>query len=124
MWQLLKGHEHLQDEFSIFFDHLRPSASRLGDFEEIHWTEEKDYEFDGFEEVSLPDMEEEEEPPKIHAASKNKRRKEMGSQNAEKVKIQPPPPFFFSKPPPSQERCLDAFTGGSPHRPSFEPWVW
>ncbi|KAM3825092.1 LOW QUALITY PROTEIN: GON-4-like protein [Vipera latastei] len=84
MWQLLKGHDQLQDEFSVFFDHLRPSASRLGDFEEINWTEEKEYEFDGFEEVSLPDMEEEEEPPKVHAASKNKRRKELGSQNAEK----------------------------------------
>uniref|UniRef100_A0A8D2J9P0 GON-4-like protein n=1 Tax=Varanus komodoensis TaxID=61221 RepID=A0A8D2J9P0_VARKO len=84
MWQLLKGHDHLQDEFSVFFDHLRPSASRLGDFEEINWTEEKDYEFDGFEEVSLPDVEEEEDPPKIHAASKNKRRKELGGQNADK----------------------------------------
>ncbi|KAJ7307370.1 hypothetical protein JRQ81_009383 [Phrynocephalus forsythii] len=84
MWQLLKGHDHLQDEFSIFFDHLRPSASRLGDFEEINWTEEKDYEFDGFEDVSLPDMEEEEEPPKIHATPKSKRRKEFGGQNADK----------------------------------------
>lgn len=44
MWQLLKGHDHLQDEFSIFFDHLRPAASRMGDFEEINWTEEKEYE--------------------------------------------------------------------------------
>ncbi|KAL2295669.1 hypothetical protein Nmel_018787 [Mimus melanotis] len=44
MWQLLKGHDHLQDEFSVFFDHLRPSASRMGDFEEINWTEEKEYE--------------------------------------------------------------------------------
>lgn len=44
MWQLLKGHDHLQDEFSVFFDHLRPSASRLGDFEEVSWTEEKEYE--------------------------------------------------------------------------------
>ncbi|XP_077178867.1 GON-4-like protein isoform X2 [Paroedura picta] len=44
MWQLLKGHDHLQDEFSVFFDHLRPSASRMGDFEEICWTEEKEYE--------------------------------------------------------------------------------
>ncbi|XP_068024961.1 GON-4-like protein [Melanerpes formicivorus] len=84
MWQLLKGHDHLQDEFSIFFDHLRPSASRLGDFEEINWTEEKEYEFDGFEEVSLPDVEEEEEPPKMPAASKNKKRKEMGGQSNEK----------------------------------------
>ncbi|XP_047640309.1 GON-4-like protein isoform X2 [Phacochoerus africanus] len=84
MWQLLKGHDHLQDEFSIFFDHLRPAASRMGDFEEINWTEEKEYEFDGFEEVALPDVEEEEEPPKIPTASKNKRRKEIGVQNHDK----------------------------------------
>ncbi|PKU27284.1 gon-4-like protein isoform x1 [Limosa lapponica baueri] len=85
MWQLLKGHDHLQDEFSIFFDHLRPSASRMGDFEEINWTEEKEYEFDGFEEVSLPDVEEEDEPPKMHVATKNKKRKEIGGQNNDKV---------------------------------------
>ncbi|XP_041333924.1 GON-4-like protein [Pyrgilauda ruficollis] len=85
VWQLLKGHDHLQDEFSVFFDHLRPSASRMGDFEEINWTEEKDYEFDGFEEVSLPDVEEEDEPPKIHGATRNKRRKEMGGQQHDKV---------------------------------------
>ncbi|XP_076215872.1 GON-4-like protein isoform X4 [Aptenodytes patagonicus] len=84
MWQLLKGHDHLQDEFSVFFDHLRPSASRMGDFEEINWTEEKEYEFDGFEEVSLPDVEEEDEPPKMQAASKNKKRKEIGGQNNDK----------------------------------------
>ncbi|XP_010642142.1 GON-4-like protein isoform X2 [Fukomys damarensis] len=84
VWQLLKGHDHLQDEFSIFFDHLRPAASRMGDFEEISWTEEKEYEFDGFEEVALPDVEEEEEPPKIPTASKNKRRKEVGAQNHDK----------------------------------------
>ncbi|XP_066218333.1 GON-4-like protein isoform X2 [Saccopteryx leptura] len=81
MWHLLKGHDHLQDEFSVFFDHLRPAASRMGDFEEINWTEEKEYEFDGFEEVALPDVEEEEEPPKIPTTSKNKRRKEIGVQN-------------------------------------------
>ncbi|XP_074709635.1 GON-4-like protein isoform X4 [Strix uralensis] len=84
MWQLLKGHDHLQDEFSVFFDHLRPSASRMGDFEEINWTEEKEYEFDGFEEVSLPDVEEEDEPPKMHTASKNKKRKEIGGHNNDK----------------------------------------
>ncbi|OWK55066.1 GON-4-like protein [Lonchura striata] len=84
MWQLLKGHDHLQDEFSVFFDHLRPSASRMGDFEEINWTEEKEYEFDGFEEVSLPEVEEEDEPPKIHGATRNKRRKEMGGQQHDK----------------------------------------
>ncbi|XP_023797417.1 GON-4-like protein isoform X2 [Cyanistes caeruleus] len=84
MWQLLKGHDHLQDEFSVFFDHLRPSASRMGDFEEINWTEEKEYEFDGFEEVSLPDVEEEDEPPKIHGATRNKKRKEIGGQQHDK----------------------------------------
>ncbi|KAL6032670.1 hypothetical protein STEG23_025034 [Scotinomys teguina] len=84
MWQLLKGHDHLQDEFSIFFDHLRPAASRMGDFEEVNWTEEKEYEFDGFEEVILPDVEEEEEPAKVSTASKSKRRKEIGVQNHDK----------------------------------------
>ncbi|KAM4644431.1 GON-4-like protein isoform 1-T1 [Amazona ochrocephala] len=84
MWQLLKGHDHLQDEFSVFFDHLRPSASRMGDFEEINWTEEKEYEFDGFEEVSLPDVEEEDEPPKMHAASRAKKRKEIGGHSNDK----------------------------------------
>ncbi|XP_029393918.1 GON-4-like protein isoform X2 [Mus pahari] len=84
MWQLLRGHDHLQDEFSIFFDHLRPAASRMGDFEEINWTEEKEYEFDGFEEVILPDVEEEEEPAKVSTASKSKRRKEIGVQHQDK----------------------------------------
>lgn len=41
--------------------------------------------FDGFEEVALPDVEEEEEPPKIPTAPKNKRRKEIGAQNHDKV---------------------------------------
>lgn len=85
MWHLLKGHHHLQDEFSVFFDHLRPAASRMGDFEEINWTEEKEYEFDGFEEVALPDVEEEEEPPKTPAAPKSKRRKETGAPTHDKV---------------------------------------
>ncbi|KFP70915.1 GON-4-like, partial [Acanthisitta chloris] len=84
MWQLLKGHDHLQDEFSVFFDHLRPSASRMGDFEEINWTEEKEYEFDGFEEVSLPDVEEEDEPPKMQPTTRNKKRKEIGGQHNDK----------------------------------------
>ncbi|XP_039107256.1 GON-4-like protein isoform X2 [Hyaena hyaena] len=84
VWQLLKGHDHLQDEFSVFFDHLRPAASRLGDFEEVNWTEEKEYEFDGFEEVALPDVEEEEEPPRAPAAARSKRRREIGAQNHDK----------------------------------------
>ncbi|XP_063810963.1 GON-4-like protein [Pseudophryne corroboree] len=73
MWQLLRGHIHLQEEFSLFFDQLRPPASRMEDFEVMNWTEEKEYKFDGFEEVTLPDVEEEEEQNKRH-----KRRKESG----------------------------------------------
>ncbi|XP_069506054.1 GON-4-like protein isoform X2 [Ambystoma mexicanum] len=79
MSQLLKGHDHLQEEFSMFFDHLRPPASRMGDFEIINWTEEKEYEFDGFEEVSLPDVDEDDEPPKVPTAPRSKKRKETGS---------------------------------------------
>uniref|UniRef100_H2ZYA2 GON-4-like protein n=1 Tax=Latimeria chalumnae TaxID=7897 RepID=H2ZYA2_LATCH len=84
MWQLLKGHHNLQDEFSVFFDHLPPPASRLVDFEEVIWTEDKEYEFDGFEEVVLMDLEEEEETQKLQAASKSKRRKEIGGHSNEK----------------------------------------
>ncbi|XP_078526193.1 GON-4-like protein [Lissotriton helveticus] len=78
MGMLLKGHDHLQEEFSMFFDQLRPPASRMGDFEFINWTEEKEYEFDGFEEVMLPDVEEEEEPPKMPPPPRSKRRKDTG----------------------------------------------
>ncbi|XP_073408399.1 GON-4-like protein isoform X1 [Dendrobates tinctorius] len=78
MWQLLKGHMHLQEEFSLFFDQLRPPASRMEDFEVVNWTENKEYIFDGFEEVTIPDVEEEEEQqhPKVSAAPRSKRRKD------------------------------------------------
>ncbi|XP_072138465.1 GON-4-like protein isoform X2 [Mobula birostris] len=76
VWQLLKGHHHLQDEFSLFFDQLRPPASRMNDFEEVNWTEDKEYEFDGFEEVVLPDLEEEEELQKMAPPPRSKRRRE------------------------------------------------
>ncbi|XP_067831955.1 GON-4-like protein isoform X2 [Heptranchias perlo] len=76
VWQLLKGHHHLQDEFSLFFEQLRPPASRMSDFEEVNWTEDKEYEFDGFEEVVLPDLEEEEELQKMPPPPRNKRRRE------------------------------------------------
>ncbi|XP_041430573.1 GON-4-like protein isoform X2 [Xenopus laevis] len=76
MWQLLRGHNHLQDEFSLFFDQLRPPASCLGDFEVMHWPEDKDYKFDGYEEVTLPELEEEEELGKA-AAPRNKRKKDV-----------------------------------------------
>ncbi|CAJ0927031.1 unnamed protein product [Ranitomeya imitator] len=78
MWQLLKGHMHLQEEFSLFFDQLRPPASRMEDFEVVNWTENKEYTFDGFEEVTIPDMEEEEEQQhqKVASAPRSKRRKD------------------------------------------------
>ncbi|KAE8589189.1 hypothetical protein XENTR_v10022908 [Xenopus tropicalis] len=76
MWQLLRGHNHLQDEFSMFFDQLRPPASRLGEFEVMTWTEDKEYKFDGYEEVTLPDVEEEEESGKV-AAPRTKRKKDQ-----------------------------------------------
>ncbi|XP_039623540.1 GON-4-like protein isoform X1 [Polypterus senegalus] len=83
MWQLLKGHDHLQEEFSLFFDHLHPPPSSPSQFEEVTWTEDKEYEFDGFEEVTLPDLEEEEEPVKI-SGPRSKRRKDLGSTNNDK----------------------------------------
>ncbi|XP_072346724.1 GON-4-like protein [Scyliorhinus torazame] len=76
VWQLLKGHHHLQDEFSLFFDNLRPPTSRMSDFEEVNWTEDKEYEFDGFEEVALPDLEDEEELQKMTPPRRNKRRRD------------------------------------------------
>ncbi|XP_078063664.1 GON-4-like protein, partial [Mustelus asterias] len=76
VWQLLKGHHHLQDEFSLFFDNLRPPSSRISDFEEVNWMEDKEYEFDGFEEVVLPDLEEEEELQKMTPPPRSKRRRE------------------------------------------------
>ncbi|KAM4690044.1 GON-4-like protein [Rhinophrynus dorsalis] len=77
MWQLLRGHNHLQEEFSLFFDQLRPPASRLGEFEVVNWTEDKEYMFDGFEEVMLPHVEEDDDQSKLAAPQRNKRKKEM-----------------------------------------------
>ncbi|XP_056408874.1 GON-4-like protein, partial [Hyla sarda] len=76
MWQLLKGHTHLQEEFSLFFDQLRPPPSRMEDFEVMNWTEDKEYTFDGFEEVTIPEIEEEEEQSKVSAPQRSKRRKD------------------------------------------------
>ncbi|XP_041099041.1 GON-4-like protein [Polyodon spathula] len=85
MWTLLKGHHHLQTEFSSFFEQLRPPPSRPSHFEEVVWTEERErdlQQFDGFEEVTLPDLEEEEEPapPKLPGTgARSRRRKELGA---------------------------------------------
>ncbi|KAF7642715.1 hypothetical protein LDENG_00252610 [Lucifuga dentata] len=89
MDSLLKGHTHLQAEFWVFFDELRPPPAHPGQFEEAHWPEEggggsqggesfslEGVASSGFEEVTLPDLEEEEEGLKIQPmASRHRRRK-------------------------------------------------
>uniref|UniRef100_A0A673Y9T2 GON-4-like protein n=1 Tax=Salmo trutta TaxID=8032 RepID=A0A673Y9T2_SALTR len=90
MSSLLKGHTHLQGEFWVFFDELRPPSARPGQFEEACWPEEAGGGIDGgegvglgsgggasggFEEVTLPDLEEEEIPPMTGRS----RRRKMGS---------------------------------------------
>ncbi|XP_056142146.1 GON-4-like protein [Lampris incognitus] len=90
MATLLKGHTHLQGEFWVFFDELRPPPARPGQFEEAHWPEEGGGGSDtieaissrsgggancGFEEVTLPELEEEEEGQKIPPMAGRRRRK-------------------------------------------------
>ncbi|CAB1334275.1 unnamed protein product [Coregonus sp. 'balchen'] len=90
MSSLLKGHTHLQGEFWVFFDELRPPSARPGQFEEACWLEEAGGGIDGgegvglgsgggasggFEEVTLPDLEEEEIPP----MTSRRRRRKIGS---------------------------------------------
>uniref|UniRef100_A0A4W5MYF1 Uncharacterized protein n=1 Tax=Hucho hucho TaxID=62062 RepID=A0A4W5MYF1_9TELE len=90
MSSLLKGHTHLQGEFWVFFDELRPPSARPGQFEEACWPEEAGGGIDGgegvglgpgggasggFEEVTLPDLEEEDIPP----ITGRSRRRKMGS---------------------------------------------
>ncbi|XP_065154232.1 GON-4-like protein isoform X2 [Paramisgurnus dabryanus] len=93
MATLLKGHTHLQGEFWMFFDEMRPPAARPGQFEEAVWPEDVATGADGegglsvgcgggvwggFEEVTLPDLEEDEESHKIRVISnRSKGRKEM-----------------------------------------------
>ncbi|XP_060726280.1 GON-4-like protein isoform X4 [Tachysurus vachellii] len=90
MATLLKGHTHLQGEFSAFFDMLRPPQARPGQFEEAIWPEDGGNMTEGgdglslgsggFEEVTLPDLEEEEETPKIpQITGKSRKRKELGT---------------------------------------------
>ncbi|XP_068426179.1 GON-4-like protein isoform X2 [Clinocottus analis] len=78
MATLLKGHTHLQTEFWVFFDELRPPPARPGQFEEAYWPDDGGGGSDGgegvghvpgglassgFEEVTLPELEEEEIQP-------------------------------------------------------------
>lgn len=99
MATLLKGHTHLQGEFSLFFDELRPPPACPGQFEEAVWPEDGGNMTEGadgvclgsggFEEVTLPDLEEEEEPPKIpQITGKSRKRKELGSHRNHKVSRQ------------------------------------
>ncbi|XP_056617910.1 GON-4-like protein isoform X2 [Triplophysa dalaica] len=93
MATLLKGHTHLQGEFWMFFDEMRPPPARPGQFEEAVWLDDVGTGMDGegclvvgsgggvwggFEEVTLPDLEEDDESHKIRQISgRSKRRKEM-----------------------------------------------
>lgn len=93
MATLLKGHTHLQGEFWMFFDEMRPPPARPGQFEEAVWPEDVATGTDGetgvsvasrggvwagFEEVTLPDLDEDEESHKIRQiSSRSKRRKEL-----------------------------------------------
>ncbi|XP_008296960.1 GON-4-like protein [Stegastes partitus] len=92
MATLLKGHTHLQAEFWVFFDELRPPPARPGQFEEAHWPEDGGGGSDGgegvgqvsgggvcsgFEEVTLPELEEEEEGLKIQPMTNRRQRRKM-----------------------------------------------
>ncbi|KAK1895340.1 hypothetical protein KUDE01_020791, partial [Dissostichus eleginoides] len=92
MAALLKGHTHLQAEFWVFFDELRPPPARPAQFEEAHWPEEGGGGPDcgegvgilfgggacsGFEEVTLPELEEEEEGLKMQPMTSRRQRRKM-----------------------------------------------
>ncbi|XP_061551452.1 GON-4-like protein isoform X2 [Phycodurus eques] len=91
---LLKGHPHLQAEFWVFFDELRPPPARPGQFEEAHWPEEGGIRSEvgegggyltggvangAFEEVTLPD----EDEHKMDTAM-NRRLRKLRSRSADK----------------------------------------
>ncbi|XP_014879267.1 GON-4-like protein isoform X4 [Poecilia latipinna] len=96
MAALLRGHTHLQAEFWVFFDDLRPPAARPEQFEEAHLPEEGDGAEGGgangqvsrggagFEEVTLPDLEEEEEGHKIPPIRSRRQRRKMESHHSYK----------------------------------------
>ena len=100
MASLLKGHTHLQGEFWVFFDELRPPLARPGQFEDAHWPEEGGGTLDGieaigagsgggandgFEEVTLPELEDEEDGQKIPPMAVRRRRRKMVSCSSYKV---------------------------------------
>ncbi|XP_019719186.1 GON-4-like protein isoform X1 [Hippocampus comes] len=96
MATLLKGHPHLQAEFWVFFDELRPPPARPGQFEEAHWPEEGGGGAEGsegrgrvnagvadgaFEEVTLPDVDE--HGHKMDAAMSRRQRRKLRSRVAD-----------------------------------------
>lgn len=100
MATLLKGHTHLQSEFWVFFEELRPPLARPGQFEEAHWPEDGGGGSDGgegigqvsgggassgFEEVTLPELEEEEEGHKIQPMTSRRQRRKMDAHRNYKV---------------------------------------
>lgn len=100
MSMLLKGHTHLQAEFWVFFDELRPPPAHPGQFEETHWPEDGGGGLEGgegvsqnsgggasggFEEVTLPELEEEEEGHKIQPMTNRRQRRKMDSHRNYKV---------------------------------------
>lgn len=98
MATLLKGHTHLQGEFCLFFDELRPPPARPGQFEEANWPDDDGGEgvglgsgggaTVGFEEVTLPDLEEEDDMHKIPPmTARSRRRKELGRHQNYKVSL-------------------------------------
>ncbi|XP_054916964.1 GON-4-like protein isoform X3 [Poeciliopsis prolifica] len=96
MAALLRGHTHLQAEFWVFFDDLRPPPARPEQFEEAHLPEEGDGAEGGgangqvsgggagFEEVTLPDLDEEEEGHKIPPIRSRRQRRKMESHRSYK----------------------------------------
>lgn len=100
METLLKGHTHLQSEFWVFFEELRPPPARPSQFEEAHWPEEAGGGADGgdgvslfsgggtsgFEEVTLPELDEEEEGHKIGPISSRRQRRKLGAHRSYKVR--------------------------------------
>lgn len=102
MATLLKGHTHLQAEFWVFFDELRPPPAHPGQFEEAHWPEDGGGGLDGgdgvsqvpgggatggFEEVTLPELEEEEEGHKIQPMTCRRQRRKMNVHRNYKVNV-------------------------------------
>ncbi|MEQ2207898.1 hypothetical protein XENOCAPTIV_020571 [Xenoophorus captivus] len=96
MGTLLKGHTHLQAEFWVFFDDLRPPLARPEQFEDAYLPEEAEGGEGGgqvsgggasgsFEEVKLPDLEEEEDGHEIRPITSRRQRRKMESHRSYKV---------------------------------------